>query len=110
MAYSKGEAWLDEFKELIYTNYQLVVDFINKNLPKVKVTPLEGTYLMWLDFRAYGLTYQELEKRMQHANLYLDEGYVFGKEGQGFERVNIATPTKVLQAALDRLYEEFKGE
>ena len=110
LAYSKGEAWLDEFKELIYTNYQLVVDFINKNLPKVKVTPLEGTYLMWLDFRAYGLTYQELEKRMQHANLYLDEGYVFGKEGQGFERVNIATPTKVLQAALDRLYEEFKGE
>ncbi|WRK52226.1 hypothetical protein SD457_17480 [Coprobacillaceae bacterium CR2/5/TPMF4] len=47
---------------------------------------------------------------MQHANLYLDEGYVFGEEGQGFERVNIATPTKVLQAALDRLYEEFKGE
>ena len=110
LAYTKGDAWLKEFKELIYQNYLLVVDFINKKLPKVKVLPLEGTYLVWLDFRAYGLTYQELEQKMINADLYLDEGYVFGDEGQGFERVNIATPTKVLQAALERLEKEFKGE
>lgn len=110
LAYSKGTAWLDAFKELIYQNYQMLTAFIQEKLPKVKVTPLEGTYLVWLDFRAYNLDYKELEKKMIHANIYLDEGYVFGDEGKGFERVNIATPSKVLQEALNRIYEEFKGE
>lgn len=110
LAYSKGAAWLDAFKELIYQNYQMLTAFIQEKLPKVKVTPLEGTYLVWLDFRAYNLDYKELEKKMIHANIYLDEGYVFGDEGKGFERVNIATPSKVLQEALNRIYEEFKGE
>lgn len=110
LAYSKGAAWLDAFKELIYQNYQMLTAFIQEKLPKVKVTPLEGTYLVWLDFRVYNLDYKELEKKMIHANIYLDEGYVFGDEGKGFERVNIATPSKVLQEALNRIYEEFKGE
>lgn len=110
LAYSKGAAWLDAFKELIYQNYQMLTAFIQEKLPKVKVTPLEGTYLVWLDFRAYNLDYKELEKKMIHANIYLDEGYVFGDEGKGFERVNIATPSKVLQEALNRIYKEFKGE
>lgn len=52
------------------------------------------------------MSYQELEQRMKHAYLFLDEGYVFGSEGEGFERMNIAVPTTVLISALERLYEE----
>lgn len=108
LAYQKGDNWLTEFKQLIYTNYQLVVDFIKENMPEVVVYPLEGTYLVWLDFRKLGYDYQELEKKMIEADLFLDEGYVFGDEGKGFERINIACPTKVLADALERLKNIFK--
>lgn len=108
LAYQKGDNWLTEFKQLIYTNYQLVVNFIKENMPEVIVYPLEGTYLVWLDFRKLGYDYQELEKKMIEADLFLDEGYVFGDEGKGFERINIACPTKVLADALERLKNIFK--
>lgn len=107
LAYNKGEDWLEEFKLLINENYQILLTFINQNLPQVKVSPLQGTYLAWLDFRALGYNYQELEQKMVHADLYLDEGYVFGAEGKGFERINIACPSSVLLEALERLKKEF---
>lgn len=109
LAYTKGDAWLAEFKTLIHHNYDILVDFIKKNLPSVTVYPLEGTYLAWLDFRNLGYDYLELEKRMIAADLYLDEGYVFGQEGEGFERINIACPTWVLKEALERLKNAFSG-
>lgn len=108
LAYTKGDKWLVEFKDLIYQNYNLLVEFIKENLPEVIVYPLEGTYLVWLDFRNLGYDYQALEKKMIAADLFLDEGYLFGDEGKGFERINIACPKKVLVAALKRLKEEFK--
>lgn len=107
LAYNKGENWLEEFKLLIHKNYQILVDFIEKNLPKVKVYPLQGTYLAWLDFRDFGYHFKDLEKKMINADLYLDEGYLFGQEGEGFERINIACPTLVLLDALERLKKEF---
>ena len=109
LAYTKGDAWLAEFKTLIHHNYDILVDFIKKNLPSVTVYPLEGTYLAWLDFRNLGYDYLELEKKMIAADLYLDEGYVFGQEGEGFERINIACPTWVLKEALERLKNAFSG-
>ena len=73
------------------------------------VSPLQGTYLIWIDFRAMGLKPKELEKFMQEkASLYFDEGYLFGKAGEGFERMNIACPTAVLEAALKRLEKALK--
>lgn len=108
LAYNNGENWLDEFKLLINKNYQTLVDFINQNLPKVKIYPLQGTYLAWLDFRAYDYNYKVLEQKMINADLYLDEGYLFGQEGEGFERINIACPTSILLEALERLNNEFK--
>lgn len=107
LAYNKGGNWLEEFKLLIHKNYQILVDFIEKNLPKVKVYPLQGTYLAWLDFRDYDYHFKDLEKKMINADLYLDEGYLFGQEGEGFERINIACPTSVLLDALERLKKEF---
>ena len=107
LAYDKGETWLEEFKKLINKNYQLLVDYINQNLPQIKVYPLQGTYLAWLNFRNLGYDHHELEKKMINANLYLDEGYLFGEEGKGFERINIACPTNILLEALKRLKKEF---
>lgn len=65
---------------------------------------LQGTYLMWADFRAWGMSTEEQEKFMlEHAKAALDEGYLFGEGGNGFERINIACPKKTLEAALLRI-------
>ncbi|MDR0760617.1 MAG: pyridoxal phosphate-dependent aminotransferase [Treponema sp.] len=104
IAYTQGEEWLDEVLQVIAVNYRLLKDFMAKNLPMIRVFPLEGTYLVWMDFRALALDYKALERFMIHdAELFLDEGALFGAEGRGFERINIACPSAVLEEALERL-------
>jgi cystathionine beta-lyase len=74
----------------------------------VRIVEPEGTFLVWLDFRQYGLDFKELEDVMIHkAKLALDEGYIFGEEGRGFERINIACPRALLVEALLRLKNTF---
>ena len=78
-------------------------DFIKTRLPKIKCTKTEGTYLAWLDVRALGLSNEDLEKmNIEKAGLELDEGYIFGTNGSGFERINLALPRKELERALLR--------
>ena len=85
-------------------NKEMLVLFLNERLPKVRPVELEGTYLQWLDFRAYGWDTKEQERIMQQeAQLFFDEGYRFGEEGEGFERMNLACPKAVLLKALERL-------
>ena len=109
IAYTECDGWLEGLISILETNRQLLVDYITNNIPKIKVINLEGTYLQWLDFRELGMKPKELEEFMRReAQLFLDEGYIFGKEGEGFERINIACPTKVLEEALIRLYEAIK--
>ncbi|HEY5525514.1 MAG TPA: pyridoxal phosphate-dependent aminotransferase, partial [Clostridium sp.] len=109
IAYTECDAWLDRLINTLETNRQLLVDYITNNIPKIKIINLEGTYLQWLDFRELEMNPKELEEFMRReAQLFLDEGYIFGKEGEGFERINIACPTKVLEDALIRLYEAIK--
>jgi aminotransferase/cystathionine beta-lyase len=105
IAYTECGEWLDELIGLLEDNHALVKDFFAKHIPSVTVFPLEGTYLQWLDFRAAGLkNHQDLEAFMiNDAEWFTDEGSIFGEEGKGFERINIACPTAVLQEALDRL-------
>ena len=92
-AYTHGEQWLEELKEYIVANIALVQEFVDKKLPGVIMTIPEGTYLVWLDFRGYQLSNSELEERIQNkAKLWLDEGTIFGVEGTGFERINVAAP------------------
>lgn len=70
----------------------------------IRVFKLQGTYLLWLDCRALGMEAEELEKFMKtKAQLFLDEGYIFGESGRGYERVNLACPRRVLEKALLRL-------
>ncbi|MBQ6773510.1 MAG: pyridoxal phosphate-dependent aminotransferase [Synergistaceae bacterium] len=103
-AYKNCESWLDSALEVINTNRKLICDFLTREIPEIKAYNLEGTYLMWLDFNALGLNYKELE-RINHseAKLFFDEGYIFGSQGEGFERWNIACPTRYIQDALERI-------
>ena len=106
LAYNEGEEWLEELLKVLNKNKKVVEEFIKTNLPEVKVINLEGTYLQWLDFRAIEKDHKALEQFMvTEAKLFLDEGYIFGDEGQGFERINLACPTWILQEALNRLLE-----
>ncbi len=102
-AYTGAEPWLDECLQVIKKNSDLVDGFLKERLPWAVASPLEGTYLKWVDFTRSGLSKEELEERMVSHGLYLDEGYIFGKEGEGFERINIACPEQVLGGALERL-------
>ncbi|MDO4294773.1 MAG: MalY/PatB family protein [bacterium] len=109
IAYTQCDAWLDELLAVLEENRRALKAFMEEKLPKIAVIDLEGTYLQWLDLRAYGFSKEKLEEIMtKEAFLFLDEGYLFGDEGIGFERVNIACPKKVLMEALERLYEALK--
>lgn len=106
LAYNECGEWYDELMQVLDTNRRLVESYITEKIPQIKVVPLEGTYLQWLDCRALGMKGKELEAFMQEkAQLFFDEGAMFGPEGDGFERWNLACPTKCLQEGLDRLYE-----
>jgi aminotransferase/cystathionine beta-lyase len=105
IAYTQCGPWLDELLELIRVNHETVKTYCAKHLPQVGVFPLEGTYLQWLDFRAFKLEARELEQFMvQEAEWFTDEGVMFGPEGEGFERINLACPTVIIEEALERLY------
>jgi cystathionine beta-lyase len=109
-AYTTGREWLEELKVYLQGNLDFVRDFLEKNLPQIKLIEPEGTYLIWLDFRALGLTEEKLEHLIVHeAKLWLDSGAIFGKDGEGFERINIACPRAVLEEALKRLEKAVKA-
>lgn len=111
LAYTRGEPWLAGFIELIAHNHDVVREFFATHLPGCTVFPLEGTYLQWLDLRPLGLTADELERRNTHdALVFFDEGAVFGPEGEGFERMNLAAPTAVIEGALERLARCYETE
>ena len=102
ICYDDCGAWKDEMLCMIEYNYQQVKKFVEEKLPQIKVIELQGTYLLWLDCTALGLSDEELEKLTLGADLYLDEGYLFGPGGSGFERINLACPTRYLMAAMER--------
>ena len=107
-AYRHGDEWLEGVLAYIKANAEFTRAYLQEHLPRVKMTKLEGTYLVWLDFRNYGLTDKELdEKILNQAGLWLDSGAEFGKCGEGFQRINIACPRKTLHQALDRLIDVF---
>ena len=86
-----------------------MVEFCKKKMPRVKIADLQGTYLPWFDMSAYGLSDEEiLTKLEKDARIWLDEGTLFGTEGSGFIRFNIACPRDTVVQAMDRLYEAFE--
>jgi len=103
-AYRHGEEWLEQALDYMSGNLEFLKTFVAENLPQVVLSPLEGTYLAWLDFRALELDGVALHRLMMHdAGVYLDEGAIFGPEGEGFERINLACPRALLADALERI-------
>ena len=109
-AYNHGEEWLNQLRSYLEANYRRTREFLQRELPKVKLVEPEGTYLIWLDFTAYGLTDEQLDDIIIHkANLWLDSGHIFGQGGSGFQRINIACPWQALEKGLERLAAAFKN-
>lgn len=103
-AYNHGEAWLDELREYLWDNARTVYCFLEDNLPEVVASPLEGTYLMWLDFRAFTDSSEKLANYLENtAGVKLSTGTIYGPVAEGWERLNIACPRKVLLEGLERL-------
>ena len=101
-AYNKCEEWLNELLEVVHSNAVLVEEFMAEHFPEIRVFPLEGTYLQWLDMRKLGMTHVELRKMLENAGLYLDNGELFGPLGRGFQRINLACARETIEKALLR--------
>ncbi len=107
-AYTKGEEWLDELLIYLESNVDLAVNFISENIPAIKVWKPEGTFLLWLDFSATGLSHEQIKEKLgKEAKLGFNEGLSFGAQARFFFRMNIATQRQTVQNALNRLKEVF---
>lgn len=103
-AYTKGEEWLEELLIHLDGNMDYVVNFVKERIPEVKVRKSEGTHLMWFDFSGLGMTKEELSMFMQkEAKIALDDGFWFGENGAGFERMNIACPRYMVEEGMNRI-------
>lgn len=103
-AMNEGEEWLDQLLPYLSDNFDYVVDYCEKHIPKIKAFAPDATYLMWLDCRALGMSNEQLREFMIHkAGLGLNEGYTFGRSLTGFMRLNAACPRNVLKKAMEQL-------
>lgn len=103
-AYTKGEEWLDELLRYVESNYNYVVSYINENIPKIKVTNQEGTFLAWLDCRELNLNDEDLAKFfIEEAKVLCSAGIGFGYGGSGYMRMNIGCPMDTVKEALERI-------
>lgn len=102
-AYESGEAWYFSLMDYLAGNLRRFLAFMQDSLPDLTVYPTEGTYLSWFDARPLGLGHLELERYFRARDIFFDEGYLFGEDGAGFERINLALPRAALEAGLKRL-------
>lgn len=109
-AYRNGGKWLHELKDYLYQNYQYLVDFADQYLPEIVITPLEATYLVWLDCRKLNKTSQELSQiLLEQEKLWVNPGTMYGQAGEGFLRINIGCPRETLEEGLGR-FRNFYGK
>ena len=103
-AYTNGGPWLEAVMEYIEDNADYAIEYINKNIPEIKVKKPEGTYLLWLDFKALNKTYEEIHNALVNVGkVALNDGSTYGDEGNGFFRINIACARSILEEGLERV-------
>lgn len=108
-AYNKCENWVEKLIDYLESNLEFLNNYIDKKIPELEVIQPEGTFLVWIDFNGLKMSNKELEQFMlNEAKLWLDEGYIFGKAGSGFERIVIACPREILKEGLKRIEESIK--
>lgn len=103
-AYTYGDKWYGEMHKYVKANIEYTKEFLEKNIPQIKILNHQGTYLVWLDFRQFKLSSEELDDLIiNKAKLWLDSGEMFGTSGFGFQRINVACSREILEKALEQL-------
>ncbi|WP_046176615.1 MalY/PatB family protein [Domibacillus indicus] len=102
-AYRSGHEWLDEALEYIHGNVQLVKEYADKNIPSLSVMEPEGSYLVWVDCRALGLSDKELLDLFLDHGVALGNGAKYGPGGEGFMRINVACPRSTVAETMERM-------
>ena len=103
-AFRHGEEWRLQLLDYLQANIDLTEQYLQKHLPKVKMMRPEASFLIWMDFRALGLSHKELvDKMLYDAKVGLNSGLDYGPDGDGFMRMNIGTPKAIVKEALDRI-------
>ena len=107
-AYNHGAEWLDELMDYVKGNLEYMKYTFRNFLPQIKVIEPQGTYLVWTDFRDFGLDYQELLRIfVEEAKVAPGQGNIYGTEGEGFMRFNLACPRAILEEGLERIIGAF---
>ncbi|WP_159882125.1 MalY/PatB family protein [Paenibacillus puerhi] len=102
-AYNEGEQWLDDMIAYVKGNLDYALEYLQQHLPQVKPLVPDGTYLLWLDCRGLGLEVKDLKDLMYNkAKVAFNEGSVFGSEGEGWLRINLACPRSIVKRGLDQ--------
>lgn len=102
-AYNEGEEWLNQLVGYLHGNYEAMAEFCRRELPEFPITRLEGTYLVWMDCSSLGMPSDALEHALlDDARLWLNAGTMYGAEGEGYMRWNIACPRSVMLDGLNR--------
>ena len=110
-AYTKGATYVDELNQYLLSNKEYVKEFLNKNLPNVKLVSGQATYLLWLDISHYGIPSDVFVKELRkETGLYINDGLHYGPNGGDFIRVNIATNLDNVKDGMNRLYSYLKGK
>ncbi|MBR4224769.1 MAG: pyridoxal phosphate-dependent aminotransferase [Oscillospiraceae bacterium] len=101
-AFTEGGGWLDALREHIHCNRQRAEGYISREIPRAHAVRSDATYLLWTDLRYSGLSEPAADIR-QKTGLFLSEGRIYGKGGEGFVRMNLACPSAYLEDGLERL-------
>ena len=108
-AYNHGESWIMQLNEYLAGNYCLMRDMLNKELPSFHFTPIEGSYLAWVDVTGTGMTSTQVaQKILDEGKVLVNDGIIYGKAGNGFIRINFATPRSVVKEASQRIIRAMK--
>ena len=103
-AFTKGMPWLEELRTYIWENRKMVEQFVKEEIPSLKTIKSDATYLIWIDISKTGMDGETFaEKLREKTGLILSEGNQYGKGGQNFVRMNLATSKEIVKDALSRL-------
>jgi len=101
--YTQGQEWLDQVLSYLKGNRDFLAKFVQERLPGIRMTPMEATYLAWLDCREAGIPGNPFRYFLKQAKVALNDGIEFGKGGEGFVRLNFGCPRDTLEEALQRM-------
>ena len=106
-AYNESEDWIDELNQYLWDNYQALCEYAKEHLPHWKVNQLEGTYLLWIDITATGMSAQAYaDHLLRDYHVWVNPGTMYGPQsGEGYIRLNIACPRALLMETLNRIKE-----